>query len=240
MIFNELTSALSGLIDIFVEWVEYVRHPFLACDRLLVDYETDQVRLKRAMKIWLSSFIISVVVLTPLYNRGGIGLATLGFHLSLFFFVTLALLLTSGAIHIGLLWDGVKSRFGDTLLIYSLFFGTFSPLFSLLSYPSLAILFSSLKVSKAQHLGSWETAVAVSKAFSSPSPIAAIPLQFEHALTVVASLALSGMFAEAVAKYYQKDRHRILSSMSFSIAVLGIVPGLICAWFYYYVVFSFV
>ncbi len=240
MSFNDLTSALNAIIDIFVEWLEYVRHPFLACDRLLVDYESDQVRLKRAMKIWVSSFIIGIVVLTPLYNRAGIGLATLGFHLSLFLFVTLALLLTSGAIHIGLRLDGVKSRFGDTLLIYSLFFGTFSPLFCLLSYPSLALLFSSLRVSKAHHLGSWATAEAVSKALSAPSQIAGIFIQFQHALTVVASLALSGMFAEAVAKYYQTDRPRVLSSMSFSIAVLGIVPGIICAMFYYYVVFSFV
>lgn len=240
MSFNDLTLAMNAIIDVFVEWLEYARHPFLACNRLLGDYETGQVRLKRAMKIWVSSFIISVVVLTPLYNRAGIGLVTLGFHLSLFLFVTVALLAASGAIHIGLRWDGVKSRFEDTLLIYSLFFGTFSPLFCLLSYPSLALMLSSLMVSKAHHLGSWETAVAVSKAFSAPSPVASILLQFEHALTAVASLALSGMFAEAVAKFHQTDRQRVLSSMSFSIAVLSIVPGFICALFYYYVVSSFV
>lgn len=240
MTFSDFTSALQAIIDILLEWLECVRHPFLACERLLAKRQSEQARVKQAMKIWLSSFIIGTVTLLAVYNTVGLGLGSVGFHLSVFLFVTLALLLASGVIHVGLRWDGVESQFGETLLIYTMFFGTFLPLFWLLGHPGLATILAIIKASKAHGLGFWATTTAVSKTLSALSPQTGMLIQASNALTSIAALALSGMFADVVALYYRTDRQRILSSMSFSIVVLGLVPCFICIMLYYYALFSFV
>lgn len=239
MTIDDLRSALGAIVNTLVEWLDYLRHPFSACERILANEEPDQVRVKHALTIWLTSFLISVVVLTPLYYAFGITLTRIDFHISVFLFTTLTLLLIGGIVHFGLRRWGIKSSFGDTLVIYSIFFGTYSPLIQLLSYPAATVVLLSLRASKVAHLGLADTVASAYHALSSPSPVMAGLFGFAQVLLTVASFWLTGMFAESAAKAYSVHRQSVLSSMSFSIVVLGIVPTAIAGLFIYYVMFAF-
>lgn len=196
--------------------------------------------MKRAATIWTISFVLGAVVLAPLFNAIGIQFENVGFQLSVFLFQTLAFLLTSIVIHIGLRRYRVNSQIEDTFLIYSVVFGSYYPVLSVLNYPALALLLSSLKASKAHGAGLVNTVAAALGAVASPSSLAmSVLITTGSFLGAVIGIVLVGVFATAVAGRYLTDRQRVLNSLSFSMGVLVILPAAICSLLYYYVLFSF-
>jgi hypothetical protein len=174
--------------------------------------------------MWVSSFIISAVLLTPVLRGVGIGLGSVDFQLSFFALLTVVLTTTSGFIHIGFRLDGIPSRPADTFLLYALAIGSYSPLFNLLSYPSLSLLVYSMKSARAHSLGFLGSLVASWRAMATPEPFAGALIQVSTALLLPVTLAITGVFAEAIARYYKVDRRKVLSSISFSVAILAFLP----------------
>jgi hypothetical protein len=238
MILDDIRKGLDAIADLVVQWIQYIRDPRGNAIRLLAEPEPEQSRIRRAIGIWIISFVISLLVLTPIYSSVGIGFKNLEFQLPAFLFLTGALICAGACIHIGLKRYGVPSKFGDTLLVYTVFFGCYSPLFNLVSYPLLYAMFGVLRHVKSEHLGISDAAAELFTSFSSTAslrvvgPVTSILLQLAVGL-------LFGMFAGTMADYYGSTRKQILISLSFSITIMSQLPGLLMIFLYYFVIYTY-
>src|SRR5208283_4498760 len=123
---NDLKKAFGSLSDVLVEWLTYIRNPLRSCTRLLSTSEEDQSKIKLAINIMIVNFVISLIILTPLYYFVGISFKSLEFHLPAFFLSAVTVLWGAAAFHIGFHIFRIESHFADTLLIYSICVGCYS------------------------------------------------------------------------------------------------------------------
>jgi hypothetical protein len=233
-----IRKGLDVIADLLVQWVQYIRDPRGNAIRLLAEPETEQSRIKHAVGIWLISFVLSLLILTPVYSSVGIGFKNFEFQLVAFLFLTGALICAGACIHIGFKRYGLRSKFGDTLLVYTVFFGCYTPLFNLLGYPYLYATFRALRQAKAEQLGPYDAAV---KVFSNVTSAASVRVVGPVAsmLIMFAGFLLLAVFADTIADYYGTTRKQILISLSFSISILSQGTTLLMTFLYYFVVYTY-
>jgi hypothetical protein len=237
---DDIRKGMDAIADLLVQWIQYIRDPRGNAIRLLAEAEPEQSRIKHAIGIWIIGFVLSLLILTPVYSSVGIGFKNLEFQLVAFLFLTAYLICAGACVHIGLNRYGVRSRFGDTLLVYTVFFGCYSPLFNLLAYPYTYVIFRGLRQAKSEHLGLYDSALEV---FISGTQSSAVSVRLlgplGSMLLFPVILLLIGTFAGTIADYYGTTRKLILISLSFSLSVLAVVPLMLIAFLYYFIVYTY-
>jgi hypothetical protein len=235
---NDLKKAVDSLSDALVEWLTYIRNPLRSCTRLLSTSEEDQSKIKLAINIMTVNFVISLIILTPLYYFVGISFKSLEFHLPAFLLSAVTVLWCAAAFHIGFRIFSIESRFEDTLLIYSICVGCYSPIVIFVSYPAAMQFVIALKDARVHQLGFEGTFSVYMALQDNASPIANLSKTL-GGLMVPVSLVPLGLFAEAISKQYAVSRRNVLSSMSFSMGVVAILPGLALSLLYYVLIYIF-
>jgi hypothetical protein len=238
MTLDEIRKELDAIVDVLVQWIQYIRDPRGRAVKLLGVQEEEQSRIKRALGIWVVSFVISLLVLTPVYSSVGIGFKNVEFQLAIFLFLTSALICAGACAHIGFRWYGLRSNFGDTLLVYTVFFGSYSPIFNFIAYPYSYVLFRALRQAKSGQLGIYDAAVTGFTSLQSGAMVTFVG-PVANLFTTVATFLLLGMFASTLADYYRTTRKQILISLSFSFTVLAMIPTLLMTFLYYFVVYTY-
>jgi hypothetical protein len=236
---DDIRKGMDAIADLVVQWIQYIRDPRGSAIRLLAEVEPEQSRIRRAMGIWVISFVLSLLILTPVYSSVGIGFKNFEFQLVAFLFLTGTLICAGACMHIGFNRYGIRSKFGDTLLVYTVFFGCYSPLFNLLGYPYLYAIFGALRQAKAEHLGLYDTPVRVFSSLQSSAASVRIVGPVGSMLINLAAILLIGAFAGTIADYYGTTRKQILLSLSFSMSILAQVPVFLMTFLYYLVVYTY-
>ena len=135
-----LSGQLASLTNPFIEWFDCLRQPFLSIERALSGCTDDKERLRHALNLWATSFLIGLVLQLPVYEFLGMDWQKAGFLLPSAL-LTLLLFLGGGiAIHFGLSLNRVPSNLVETCLIYTVIIAPPSPLLTLLFYPSLELV----------------------------------------------------------------------------------------------------
>jgi hypothetical protein len=235
---DDVRKGMDALADLLVQWIQNIRDPRGNAIRLLAEVEPEQLRIRRAMGIWIISFVISLLILTPIYSSIGIGFKNFEFQMVAFLFLTLSLVGAGACIHVGLNRYGLRSKFGDTLLIYTVFFGSYTPFFNLLGYPHFYNLVQALRQAKSEHLGLYDATAKVLTLSDSATSISFLT-PVGSMLLYVATAWLMGTMAGTVAEYYGTTREQILISLSFSLSVLAPLPLLLVTFLYYFVVYTY-
>jgi hypothetical protein len=235
---DDIRKGMDAIADLVVQWLQYIRDPRGSAIRLLAEAEPEQSRIRHAMGIWIISFVLSLLIVTPVYSSVGIGFKNFEFQLVAFLFLTGNLICAGACIHIGFNRYGIRSKFGDTLLVYTVFFGCYSPLFNLLEYPNLYATFRTLRQAKAEHLGLYDAAVRVLSSHQSSASLRIVG-PVGSMLINLAAVLLAGAFAGTVADYYGTTRKQILISLSFSMSILALVPAILVTFLYFFLVYTY-
>jgi uncharacterized integral membrane protein len=97
----DLTKNFGSLSNLLTDWLNCLRHPLKCCEQQLLELETEDAKIKRAVSTWMTSFVITLVILLPLYALIGIDLKKVEFHLPAFVILFLSFLCSGMASHIG-------------------------------------------------------------------------------------------------------------------------------------------
>jgi len=221
-------------------WARCLRWPVRTYRHLSKTCVSDELKAAQALRLWLITFLITLVIEAPVYWLSGIDLENKWFHLPHMLFVFLASISAAWAIHAGLRAHGIASRWGETLLGYSAVVGVFTPLLALITYPNSIPIYAKLRVMKQQHMAIGD---AIRFFFATPAST-------EHSqalvcirciLVIAASIipiVLTVALVRELATRYDADRTSMFRAFAFGLSVLGtmaLAPWTLALWFTLYV-----
>jgi hypothetical protein len=148
----------------------------------------------------------------------------------------------SALIHLGLRLFGIGSKYMETLIIYTMLVGTFSPIITLLGYPAIIKMLVILQSIKAGGLDIFGAIKFFSSALQ-PKPSDSF---VDVATIIVSQLAGPiGVIVFVVMSYEIKDwykcaKSQVFTAIGFSIGVLGLPAAISYSILYGYVMYIFV
>lgn len=232
---SDLLKAFGSIRELLVVWLNCLRNPLQLCDLEFINLGNEDARLKRAISVWTVSFALTLVVLLPVYAVVGIGLKSFEFHLSTFLIFFLSFLCSGFFFHIGFLWSGIKSKFVDTFLIQAITVSCYTPLTTLMYYPSYLRLMSSIHDAREHRVSIAEALGYISGKQSRGDE----PFTYLSILFLPVALVPLVIFAQAVSKRYGVHRAKVLSSLSFATAVLVPISNGVFNAFYHLFIYIF-
>jgi hypothetical protein len=236
---EDITKSITSLSDVIADWLRYLRHPLKCCEELLRDLQTEEEKIKRGITNWATTFVMTLIILLPIYYLIGIDLKKVEFFLPAFLILFLNFLFYCVAIQVGFRRTKIQSLFSDTFLIYSVTTSCYTPLYNLIGFPTTLRLLTTLRDTKILHLGLQDTIKTVYLSLSSSASL-------ENQTFIILSLFLIPLcciplvlFAEAASKHYAVSRQKIFSSLTFSVAVIAQVPCAALLFLYYVIIYIF-
>jgi hypothetical protein len=228
----------ADLLDIFSEWFSVARHPIENC-RALLAVPGERDRYKQIKRLWVASFVITLIVSLPLYHQIGIDLSTMGYHLANLLCFSFLLMVSAFTTQIGLRIYKVRAPFSDIAAMWTAFFACYQPIFAVLANVTALKRYTTLATAHRQGL---DFPHAIAAMYSVGS--AAIPGPLDFAVTVCGWLALAGnlvcatLMAITIAEIYSIPRQKSFSALAFAL-VLG-CPFFLLPWFVsIYVMYAF-
>jgi hypothetical protein len=238
---KELDENLNSILASFLIWLNCVRAPFATCEAILDSALSDDKKLSHVMRLWLVSAVIGLVIELPVYRLVGIEWNNVGFYIPSCLFLLFILMINVGMLHLGLRIYKIPSHFTDTLVVYTVIVGCFSPILTLLFAPSLIETLSILKSLKPLGL-TFEDIIAQLYARLSDMNNKSLFMQGYDAIinpiTVIVSVMLLVMFQRCISAVYNVERYRAISAIGFSTAILLPIPVIILSTFYYFVIYT--
>jgi hypothetical protein len=107
---SDIIKGADSMRRLLPNWIQCLRHPLQFSDQQFINLKDENAKVLRAISLLTVSFVLTLLVLFPLYHVVGIGLEDREFHLSTFFILLLSFLTSGVFFHIGFLWSGIKSK----------------------------------------------------------------------------------------------------------------------------------
>ena len=228
---GDLSEQLTALGDLVILWFDCLRQPFVTIRKAMVDYPDDKGRLRYAVKLWMVSFLIGLVLQLPMYQLLGMGWQKAGFLLPSALVTLLSFLALGISIHLALKANRVNSDVVKTCLIYAVVFSAHAPFFTLLTYPRLVDTLVILQSAKEQQDGilnamievfSQIQAAMIGTAERSTAGLVGdaitMPVVYLYSGTVII------MFLHALRVMYEAPKYSVFLGTSLAMGALVIVP----------------
>src|SRR6267378_1720467 len=128
MNFKEIDENVNYILGSLLVWINCVRDPAATCESLIHAGLSDDRKMQQAMRIWVVGTLIGLIIQLPVYGFLHIDWMKIELYLPALLLLLLGFLITVAAIHVGLKVYKVPSAFPDTLALYSVIVGSYSPL----------------------------------------------------------------------------------------------------------------
>jgi hypothetical protein len=149
---SDIIKGAESMRRLLPNWIQCLRHPLQFSDQQFINLKDENAKVLRAISLWTVSFVLTLLVLFPLYHVVGIGLEDREFHLSTFFILLLSVLTSGVFFHIGFLWSGIKSKLNDTLLMEAVTMSCYTPFITLTSYSVYLQIMNSINEARERHV----------------------------------------------------------------------------------------
>jgi hypothetical protein len=238
---KEIEEELSYGLASLVIWINCVRAPIAACQALINGGLSEEKKIHQACRVWVVGTLMGLILQIPVYGFLGVDWKKPEFYLPSAFFLLLAFIATVTVLHLGFRIYKIRSSFADTLVLYSIFVGAYTPLIQLLMLPNMYEVVTALKAIKAPGLGFPDAAekffVGLSTAQRGSSFIA-IYNAIAVTCLIAFSQALLVVFQRCASVLYDVDRPRALAAMNFAMGFLFPLPFALLLCFYYFVLYA--
>jgi hypothetical protein len=138
-------------LDLFVNWFECIINPIITCRKFLNSSIPDREKINLSLCIWFVGFILSFGLEIPIYYYYGLA-NEYSFYISYTIIGFFYLLIQSLFFHIVLIIFRIKSKYIDTLIIYSVIIGAYSPFYLLSSCPNTIKNIQLIRTIKSNHI----------------------------------------------------------------------------------------
>lgn len=221
---KDVMEALDRFLREFLEWFHAASHPSATCRRLL-QINDPRERLRAALKLCLTSFIVSAVLYIPIYRLYGIEWGALGFQLCNFLYLIAGVVACGFAFWAGLRIWGVSSTLADMTSIYTAYLVCYQPVLAIFSFLQELQFVANVSAAKGQSLQIGQAArYFLNQAVSSGGTLNLLNvsetiLRWLPAPLLLASFAL---MARSISERYSVQKHRAISALGFATAIFVI------------------
>jgi hypothetical protein len=218
-----LGDALQWLFDAVRIWLQCVVKPMTMLNAILPEV-TDENHLSEAAKVWVPSLLISLIISFPVLKFYDIEWNNVGYHLSAWMPMIIALVVYTFIVHQILLGLKLKSEFVRTLVIYTVLLATYFPAISLLDIPTTLSMFAAAQDFKQHHIPIDAAVVAYIGNSAEPTSIILGGVSgIAEILSAVFLIGVLALFAESVSQWYNNDRFKCYSAVAASTILSAIV-----------------
>ena len=215
-------EALEYFLQLFTEWLHAAVHPVANCRRLL-SVTSERQRLHKALRLWGTSFTVALAIDLPLYHFYGIEWSNVGFEVSSFTYMTVALVASGFAILIALRLYGIESSIADVTCIYACYVMCYQPLIVIASYFRDMRVFAVLSSAR-QHTGELPNMVRLLAAATTSTPdkvdFVVVGSGIGLLLLLPVTSVSSTLMAIDIAERYSVKRIKSFSAVAFATIVL--------------------
>ena len=218
---DNLVKIIQAMTDAVFEWFDCLSHPYQTCDQVVSEEVSARDKIAKSLRLWGTAFAISLILQLPLYRFAGIDWKDMQFNLSNVVLVLLILLLTLSVIHLGLRAYRIDSKLPDTVAIYAVMVGCFSPLVVILQYPSNINLLLQIQHAKHESLDLYGTIAYVLKGVATPGEsYFDILASVSSGLLPFVSFLLIAALVNRISAHYQVDKYKVASSVAMSMMLI--------------------
>ena len=227
---------VGSLSDGFLAWFNCIRNPAVMCSGLIAS----ENKLSSALRLWVATSSIALVINVPAYALHGIKITEAGFFLSSFVASLLALAAVPAVISSTLRLYRIPSGFVDVFVMYTIVTAAVLPIITLLSLPATFDMLSILQSAKQFHLDAWGVTRQVFAKLMSNRTGEVTPLMTAvvSPIVSVAGFALMTLFTHFVSQRYQADKFRVVSAVTLGL-VFALVPMIVLGLFQLFVMYAF-
>jgi hypothetical protein len=224
---DSLLKTVQSTLDAVFAWLSCVRHPYITAQKISSPEFDDQKKLRGAFGIWGAAFAIALVMQLPMYKLFGIDIKDIHFHLPNI--VGVLLIIFGGAcfVHWSLRLHKIDSKFSDTVAIYTIIVGAFSPILVMLSYPDNLKKLYAVQHVKHANLPAKEAIATYLRDMGPGDSYTDYIAGFCQPFIGLASAIFLAMLANALCQHYGAEKFRVVSSIGVGIAVFLPIVGLI-------------
>jgi hypothetical protein len=216
---DSVIKMVQSALEAIFTWLSCVRHPYATAQAVSSSELDDRKKLSGAFQIWGVAFAIALVLQLPMYKLFGIDIKDIHFHLPNMAGVLLIIFGGACFVHWALRLHKIKSNFADTVAIYTIIVGAFSPFIAMLSYPNnLKNLYA---VQHIKHAGG-----SVRESFAMylhdtglGSDYIDFVAAFCQPLIGIGSAIFMAMLANALCQHYRAEKFRVITSIGVGLAV---------------------
>jgi hypothetical protein len=224
---DSVVKMVQSTLEAVLGWLSCVLHPYATAQKISGPELDDQKKLSGAYQIWGVAFAISLVLQLPMYKLFGIDIKDIHFHLPNI--VGVLLIIFGGAcfVHWSLRLHKIDSKFSDTVAIYTIIVGAFSPFVVVLSYPDNLKRLYAVQHIKHANLPAHEAIVTYLRDMGPGDAYTDYIAAFCQPFIGLASAIFLAMLANALCLHYRAEKFRIVSSIGVGIAVFLPIVALI-------------
>jgi hypothetical protein len=213
---DNLQKVFQSIVGLFLEWFDCLRHPYSTCETILSQDISSSDKLSKSLRIWLTSFVLSIILQMPIYQLTGIDWKNLTFHLPNMLVFLVTLFAIGSVMHIGLKLRKIPSDLTDTLVIYTVIMACFAPLLILSVYPAQVKTFAYIQTVKRTNSSIQDAFVNfIADAALRPSYVDYVNAISLPLIFFLIMLSLS-MIINLVSCHYKVEKYRVTSAIIMS------------------------
>lgn len=233
MAIGDVHKELRGLLGDIALWVVCVKAPIRTALSILGSDLSEEKKLVRALRVWLIAFLLSLAIQLPMYKSAGIAWHEVEFHAPAALYQLLVLFSMAAATHFALRLYRVRSDLGETLVLYAVIVGTYTPLAILLNYSGMAKLVATFQLVKPLDLSPLEVIrrLLAEMRTTSTGFVDTMMLGISPFLTFIGVLVLAA-YARGLARWYRCDEARAVRALAFAGGVL-VLPAFFVLWLFF-------
>lgn len=234
-------ESLDFLLDSLIEWAEAIRSPLDTANRIISTAGNDTNVFKGATKLWLTAFIISTVIQIPIFQLHEISWGDFGFYLSSGLVLLLIVLAYCGSIYGGLRAFGIEILFVDLYLLYIVLIGIFSPLISILSYPTTINFISTLDRLKEEGVNFTSAIIEMYSItqLGTSSVVLEVYLSLSALLVTIFLYSMLSYLVNILSVELGASKTSIMNALTMGFVVFGLIPSMLLTILKYFAIFSF-
>lgn len=221
---NDLKSQFDSLLKVFLEWFECIRKPRAVGAQILAESDGDAQKIAAALRLWVVSFFLVVVLQVPALRLAGIEWNDPAYHLPGLLSTLLLFIGATTLIHLGLKWHRVPSQWADTLVLITTSVNIFTPLVLPLYYPFWIEVPQFIATLKADGVGFWEIYLQVIRWGPAPDRTSVFAT-LDTVLLPVRIVVLAWLFvrfSHVAAEFYQVARSKVILASGIAMAATGL------------------
>jgi hypothetical protein len=233
---KDIDEDVNIAIAAFQTWLNCVRAPIAACRSLVSRDLSDEHKMILGMRVWVVATLFGLICEITVFGLLGIKWANLTFLLPYNFFLLLMFVTGVAAIEVGFRVFKIESNFPDTLVLYSIVIGSYSPLILLVNLPGFYDS-AAMKQVKAPDVGLLTVLDAMTAKDHDQSLVANVHLLITGPIATLLNFVLTILFGYCAAALYQVSRPKVLAAVGFSLGTLFVLPAVLFGLLYYVILY---
>lgn len=222
---EDVSKNFSVILELLIKWWACVCNPINTALIILTQGKDKVTVLKAATSLWATAIFLSTILEIPMYQRHGISWSNVGFHLTHQLVLFTGLFMHCLSFYVGFRIFKIRGPFIDLFVLSAVVIGVYSPILTLLMYPSSVRILDLLAESKGAGFDV-DTALFMTSNYMATaihSGYFGAYAMTSGVLLMVFTFGLYALQLQILSNRWDVDKPRLFNAAAFGFCVVGVL-----------------